>query len=220
MREIVGFFSFVILILITLFLVWFGLRSYGLNQPVNKYQTEQISKLFKLDSIEWSAQSEVYTLINAKYQKSWTLIDQTPLIDKLKSIKNQNVLLFFELESPKALPELRSMINQLNLGNRIILCSRLDGILKDLRDLEPQWSFCSGEVFLTRLLAFSSLGLESLINISADVVMIHLDNIKPSSEMNVLISEAKRQNKLVLMGPVTRPLKSYQPHGWVIENNP
>lgn len=223
MRDYLGFFTLVTLILLSLFCVWFGLKSYGLSQPVNNYQTPLVQELVKRDGTLWSKDSESFKWLQIEFENGlWKAKGDTiDLAEKLDKIDlSQKILLFFEIKSSKALPSLREIMLKNDQWKRSIFCSRHDGPLKDLRDLEPQWTYCSGEVFLTRVLAFSSLGLESMLDISADVVFIHLDNLNPTPTFHRVIKEAKRQNKLVIMGPLTRPLESFNPHGWLVEKQP
>jgi hypothetical protein len=142
-----------------------------------------------------------------------------PLANRLSQLNPDQVpILFFEARDPKALPTLREVVEQAELEGKTIFCSRQDGLLKDLRELEPTWTFCNGEAYLVRLLTFSSLGLESLLDLPSDVMFIHQAAKLNAEEMQSLIKEGRRQNKLVLVGPVPRPLEGLTPHGWVVEN--
>lgn len=224
MRDFVGFLTFTILILSSLFVVWFGLRSYGLSQPVSQYKTPLVEQLLQQADpapLLWTQQPAAeQTWAMAQFQNQQWVMTKEPqqkLADWLQANRTQKKLLFFEDTEPKALPALRKILQRKDAWKQTLLCSRFDGLLKDLRELEPRWSFCSGEIYMTRLLALSSLGLESLLSIPADVVFIHMQNISAPSEVSTIIQEAKRQNKLILIGPVTRPLESYNPHGWVVD---
>ena len=225
MRDILSFLTYVFLILIAFLIIWYGLRSHGINQPISSYQTPLVKKLTQLSSnktLVWT-ESKITRerTLHTRFENSQWVVTNTGksqrLDDFIKTESFTHLLLFFEVRSPKALPALQKIFAEKNLWKKTVFCSRADGILKDLRALEAEWTFCSGEIFMTRSLAMTSLKLESLIDMTADVLYIHLDNLKPSFTVNNLILEAKRKNKLVLMGPVTRPLDGFDPHGWIVK---
>jgi hypothetical protein len=222
MRSVIGFFAFIIFILIGLFGIWYGLKSHGESREVSSYQTPLVRELLETTqngALLIDKNSESLTLARAKHDQSgWQVDGNKPLSDLKQLAQTSPVLLFVEWKSPKALPELRQLVKEEKLGNRIIFCSRNDGLLKDIREIEPEWTFCNGEVFQTRMFALNSLGLQAVMKISADVFFIHLDNVKLSLEFATLVKEAKRQNKLVIIGPVTRPMKGLSPHAWLIQN--
>ncbi len=241
-----GFLILVGGVLLSLLLVWFGLRSYGQSRPASQYQTALVKKLASQAAqtpLIWRlppSGSKEYTeverdqnglvklnpsrLASQVEYKDGRWIESTstnrPLEVILETMNEDQkpLLLFFSGKDPKALPSLREIASQQEAWKNIVFCSRQDGLLKDLRELEPRWTFCSGESYLVRLLAFSSLGLESLLEIKSDVVFIHLTTTLANKNIKKIVAEAKRQNKLVLIGPVTRPLEGLSPHGWMVEN--
>lgn len=221
MRDFARFLTLIAGVLFSLFVVWFGLRSYGQNRPPSSYQTPLVRTLVERSHqapILWSSTDPSFPIVKTTFTGSWNTDQQKPLVDELRGHQDRFLLLFFEGRDPKALPSLRKLIKEEDLQGKIIFCSRQDGLLKDLRDLEPQWTFCSGEAYMVRLLAFSSLGLESLLEISSDVVFVHMTAPIANQEVEKIITEGKRQNKLVVVGPVTRPLEGLSPHGWMVEN--
>lgn len=209
-------------ILISLLAGWIGLRSWGLSQGPSTYQTPVVQDLkekLKNGSLVWQDQGPLRR-VRARFMNSqWTLNDDSQFLeDYLADTDIESLLLFYDIETPKALPALRSLFSNSPLKDKTVFCGRADGNLKDLRELEPEWTFCSGEIFMTRFLAFNSLGLASLLKISADVFFIHLKELTPDHELNSVIEEAHRQGKLVLMGPVSRPLNGFEVDGWVVES--
>lgn len=215
-------------ILFSLFLVWFGLKSYGESLPASDFETELVKKLRSLEKpIVWTTwqggNTPQFAHINAHFSENLWLTrlgeDKLPLDVALMTLPPTSyILLNIEVNSPQALPALRSKLKKENLWSRIIFCSRSDGILKDLRALEPEWTFCSGEIFMTRMLGLSSLGLQSLNRISADIFFIHLNQLKLKPDLLSLIEEAQRQNRLTFMGPVPQISSTYPADGWVIKN--
>ncbi len=222
MRSVLGFFAFIFFILIGLFGIWYGLKSHGESREVSSYQTPLVQELLgetQDRALLIDKNSENLSLVKAKHdQKGWQIAGDKPLSDLKNLALSKPILLFVQWKSPKALPELRQLVKEEKLGDRIIFCSRNDGLLKDIREIEPEWTFCNGEVFQTRMFALNSLGLQSVMKISADVFFIHLDNVKLSLEFASLVEEAKRQNKFVIIGPVARPMKGLSPHAWLIQD--
>lgn len=160
----------------------------------------------------------------AEYLENQWLVKQDvglkthPLADFLSQLPPDSaLLLFYNIDSPSSLPSLRTLMKNTGNWQRTIFCSRHDKILQDLRQLEPEWAFCSGEIEMTRHLSLNSVGLSGLLDISADVLFIHLKNMSAKQELSPLIAEAKKQKKLVLIGPLSRPLESLEPHGWLVE---
>ncbi len=218
MKDIFGFVALSSMILLTLFLVWYGLSRYSQSQPAATYQTALVKELVNESQkapLLWTEESSEYQWRRMKFGAHEKNDQQ--LTELFKNAPNKRVLLFFSLATPKALPMLRTLFLQDDRWRNTIFCSRADGLLKDLRRLEPHWSFCSGEIFMTRLLALSSLKLGKMLDFSADVFFIHLDNMKASKSLGPLIEMAQSQNKLVLIGPSPRPLEGIDPNGWMVQ---
>lgn len=226
MRDYLGFLTLMILTSLAFLLVWFGLRSYGLSKPVSEYQTPLVKTLAQQSAsaplIFSNNKNDHLTLLNINFIKGeWVNENNSqPLALILESLKAQAqpFLLYFSGPSAQALPKLRKLFADPLLWKHTLFCSRFDGLLKDLRELEPRWSYCSGEIFMTRLLSLSSLGLASLLTISADVLFVHLSTNLSTTDIDHLIAEGHRQNKLVMVGPVPRPMDGVRPNGWMVES--
>lgn len=206
---------------ISLFFVWYGLKNYGENQGLSTYQTPLIKELTGATKpIIWSASPQsLFKWTKAYYKDNlWFTDDNQSLEEFLQRDPAQARLLFIDFETPQSVRPLRELIKQKILWKKVIFCSRTDSFLQDLRKLEPEWTFCSGEALMTRLLSLSSIGLGSLVSVRPDVVFFHLKNINLSQNLVSAMQEAKRQNKMVFVGPVSRPMEGYPVDGWVIEN--
>ena len=214
-------------ILFSLFLVWFGLKSYGESLPASDFETELVKKLRSHGkTITWlpwddSSSPQFASLSSYFSENQWKTGPREknlPLMEAIQSLPPASyILLHINVNSPQALPALRSELKKDQLWSRIVFCSRSDGILKDLRALEPEWTFCSGEIFMTRMLGLSSLGLQSLNRISADIFYIHLNQLKLKPDLLPLIEEARRQKRLIFMGPAPEANSSFPVDGWVIK---
>ncbi len=226
MSYILRFLSLIVLILLSLSLVRYGLKNYGLAQPLSQYQTPLIARLSeKPRPILWTnsdpkKNSGTYGSYSVQFKEDhWILSrleDEILLSDYKTDEENGIILLWPEINGPTLIPSLRSQLKESGLWKKVIFCSRNDGVLKDLRELEPQWSFCNGEIFLTKMLSLESVGLESLLKIKSDVFFIHLKNLPLQNKIHSLIKEAKRQGRFVIMGPVQEPIKEYEVDGWLL----
>lgn len=210
-------------ILLGLFLVWLGLRFYGESQPISSYQTPLVKKLSEHKGVHWTAPDQsgkkfIYLKAINK-ENHWTVSNmgkEESLEKFLKTLKDQFLLLDITLKTPTDAPSFKKILDASSNLEKIVITSRSDGTLKDLRELSPKWSFTNGEVFLARFMSLNSIGLGALLKIKSDVFIIHTEKIPLSLEFESLIKEANRQNKITIIGPVPGPLAPLSPQGWLI----
>ena len=193
-----------------------------MSRPVSTYTTllvERLNKKSGTGPVLWKLNSPNAPLIHLDFVNDQWILKGGPSLknwaEKQKA-STTPTLLFFSAKDSKALPQFREILKKTKAWDNLIFCSRFDGLLKDLRELEPQWTFCSGEIFMTRLLALSSIGLAPMLEISADILFIHITTTLANSDIQKLVTEGHRQNKLVFIGPVTRPLESVRADGWMV----
>lgn len=228
MSVILRFLLTVILLGIAFFLVWFGLAYYGQNRSISEYATPLVENLKKEPRpIIWTywhqgSEPQKYAYLDAHFTgNSWeaTLANKNyDLKELLLSHDFSYLILNINLNSPKALPQLRTILKEKNHWQKIVICSAGDGVLRDLRELEPEWSFCNGEIYMARMLGFASIKLESLMRIESDIFFIHLNNLNLHEDHFPIIAEAHRQKKLVFIGPVTRPSEKFDADGWLVKS--
>ena len=240
LRDILGFFGFLALVFASIAALWMGLKIHGDQSPLNNYQTNLTKDLFVQKSKLWAKMSgkqhwlEIFFDPAATQKGAWMVSNKPaipadkavskeaaeiiPVSDYLKESadRNDKRVVFFSVKNAKALPSLATLFESNEYWKSTIFCSRDDGTLKDLRALKPRWTYCSGEVFLTRLLGFASLGLERLLTIDADVIYLHLDNVTPTPTFNAIIELAQKHKKLVFIGPTDKPIEGFEPNGWII----
>lgn len=224
MTHVIRFTCTVLLLLLALFLVWYGLKIYGKSLTHSDFQTPLIKKIKQQGPILWTSdiQSPHPSLRAHFANQDWWVGngDKKTRLASLLPLKSAKIIiLHLQFQSPKAIPRLRKIMNQHVSWQKTLFCSNVDGLLNDLRKIEPLWSYCSGEIFLTRMLGFSSIGLESIQKIRADAFYFHLDKIDFKTEFQSIIEEAHRQNRVVIAGPVTRPIEGYSLDGWVLQSN-
>ena len=85
---------------------------------------------------------------------------------------------------------------------RILVQSETDVILKSVKEKEPFWLFGTSLPELTRLVTFSSIGLEPAIAVRGDVIISPLRLHERKFINEQVLSEMKRRLKKVLIGPV------------------
>ncbi len=94
------------------------------------------------------------------------------------------------------------MIEELDAGNRILITSAEDGILKDMREQKPEWIFGTSQAQGTRLLMFSSVGLEATIPLHGDVfVAVTSEGPRHIQISDTILSEVARRNMKTIAGP-------------------
>jgi glycerophosphoryl diester phosphodiesterase len=94
------------------------------------------------------------------------------------------------------------MIDELGAGNRILITSEEDGILRDLRVQKPSWVFGTSQAQGTRLLMFSSIGLEAAIPLRGDIfVSLATDAPKRIHIDETILNEVHRRGLKAIAGP-------------------
>ncbi len=85
---------------------------------------------------------------------------------------------------------------------RILVQSETDVILKSVKDKEPFWIFGTSLPELTRLVTFSSIGLQPAISVRGDVMISPLRLHERTFINEEVLIEMKRRLKKVLLGPI------------------
>jgi hypothetical protein len=214
----------------SLSLVWASLYFYAQAPHPAPYQTQLLRSLKGTPPpLYWGVrpdQSPALPTASAFYKEGlWKTLwngQEAPLQKVLSGFAPDHPLLLM-MEAPRtdSLPSLRQLVNDLKRGPMTLFCSRGDGLLQDLRKLEPEWTFCSGEIFMTRFLALDSLRLTGLSRIPGDVFFVHLSHMRLSSSVAGLLAAARQQGRLSVIGPISlgdyqQLHKDYSPDAWWI----
>lgn len=224
----IHFYRFSILIMtvtIGFLILWFGLRTYGMTRKTSTYQTPLVKKLTKLHSShQWGELYDNSQKEDGHYAKAFFADDQwliegpsgnTTLEKALSNHPDGHLIIYVSLKETRNAAAFKKIIDSGEHGKRIIFTSDVDSTIAVFREMSPKWTFANGPLFILRLITLSSLGLESLVDIPSDVLLLHTSNYKPNLEFASIIELAKKQNKYVLIGPVTSPLVELDPHGWI-----
>lgn len=129
---------------------------------------------------------------------------QIQLGELLERYPTRKMILNIQNYTPGLDKTLAVIINQKRAGNRILIQSDEDGLLRDLREQNPAWLFGTSQAQVTLLKMLSSLGLESLTPFKGDVY------ITPSHFRNTLlinnpmINEVHRRKMNFIAGPVNK----------------
>ncbi|HVK62643.1 MAG TPA: glycerophosphodiester phosphodiesterase family protein [Bdellovibrionales bacterium] len=97
---------------------------------------------------------------------------------------------------------IEKLIEEVGAGDRVLITSTEDGILRDLREQRPQWAFGTSQAQGTRLLMFSSIGLEATIPLQGDVFMaVSSDQPRHIQINDRILNEVRRRKLKVIAGP-------------------
>ena len=210
MKDFFRFLYVVAIVLSAMFLLWFGLHKYGENRPRGQYQTEVIQglrsqapiRVAKNIPLDPTISLPAFSMVKILFSQQWVLNTKGQELE-LKDLYTRfpGTLFFLEvvLDQTTDLAALKKILDDNENWKRTVIVSRADGILEDLRELSPRWTFTSGEVFLTRFLSLSSIGLASLIDIPGDILYISLAKEMADKEIESLSAEALKQNKLIMI---------------------
>ena len=227
MIHLYRFSVIVIIVLIAVALCWFGLRAYGIGRTKSMYQTPLVETLKGEEVSLWSKDlsqpqengfyySNLYFL-NNQWMAGDVQNQHIPLKDLLQKNSKTFFLFYVDLSETGQLALLKQTIDDGKHWQRVIFTSAKDGVVSEMRKLSPQWSFANGEIFLTRYLSLATLGLESLMDITSDVILIRPSVVNGHPEVKTLINNALKQNKYILIGPTSRPLQDLPVNGWLLE---
>lgn len=119
------------------------------------------------------------------------------LEDTLKQYPDSEFVLNIKANSAKIDLEVTALIEKLQAGNRVILTSPYEFVLKSLRSQKPLWMFGIGLAQLTRLAMFAAVHLEPVIPITGDILIT-----PPTAHTRLLdetvIREIQRRKKKVI----------------------
>lgn len=103
---------------------------------------------------------------------------------------------------------LSELISKLKADERIILHCEQDGLLSDLRKIEPMWVYGTSRAQVVQTLWLSTIGLQGISPLKGDVLITQYrageTNQKALLLTPELLAEARRRSMKVLVGPVTK----------------
>ena len=227
MKDFLRFILMVSVVLFGLSILWFGLYLYGSSKTISPYQTELVKSLsektplsiYQAIPLKENQPLKPYMAVEIFFEnKDWFLRAQPKNIPFSVFLEqNPQVTLFVQLRLSQSsnASALKSIVDKKDHWKRVAFISDSDGTLKDLRELNPRWTFSSGEVFLARFTSLASLGLHSLLEIPGDIFFVNPETF-PANSLSSVVQEAKRQNKFVMLGPVSSAKTLPDVSGWVL----
>ncbi len=223
-------FAVTLLILICLFGTWFYLRNTALSEPVKRphdhpflksvfpalvaypkvensaFPDRQIDldELMKLPEsiIVWIPvthdpapdQPELFVRVSSGESK--------PLSEVLQALPRRRLVLSFLEHRPYTTERIFEVIDSAGAADRVLIHSPIDRLLKEIREKRPTWLYGTSHALSTRLKMMASIGLEAVVTITSDIVVIEQLPEKLSEFSPSVIADAHRRNLLVLGGPV------------------
>lgn len=94
------------------------------------------------------------------------------------------------------------LIDALNAGSRIIIQSKENGLLKDLREKKSMWAFGTSQAQITQMRMLISIGLESMAPIKGDVYISETQKNEIPLLPDTTIYELQRRKIKIFAGPV------------------
>jgi glycerophosphoryl diester phosphodiesterase len=120
----------------------------------------------------------------------------------LKAIPDHDFVLNFRDYKEGMDRTIIALIDELGAGDRVLITSSEDGILRDLRNEKPAWVFGTSQAQATRLLMFASLGLESAIPLRGDVfVALSTDGPRQIHISESILEDLQRRGLRTIDGP-------------------
>jgi hypothetical protein len=112
----------------------------------------------------------------------------------------------------------RKELKDFNPDKRFLIHSETDVIVKTIKDLEPFWLYGISLPELTRIVTFSSIGLQPAISVRGDVLISALKFHQRTFINEDVLSEMKRRKKKILIGPLKNDLEINQAVGLFQKN--
>lgn len=143
---------------------------------------------------------------NSEGQPSIAAGDATPLDTALSRLAKNRLILNFRGNREGMIQALAGAIEKAHAGDRVLVQSPEDGFLKSLREGKPEWLYGTSSAALTLFVMLSSIGLESITPLKADVLVVesHLKDHNLDRFSDDMIKEAHRRRMKIYAGPVVR----------------
>ena len=201
MKDFARFLMVVCAVLAGLLLGWFGLYTVSQNPHRPSQPTPLVASLLAQTPFQISNSSQnpaTFRHLVAEYRQDDWWVGTETLLEVLQAQPASTVFLEPLTLQSSHLAKLKTLLEPQDLWKKIVFLSRSDAILKDLRELAPQWSFGTGEVFLARFLSLSGLKLSGLLKVPGDVFYVTNHRQLHEDEAENIILAGLQQNKLVI----------------------
>lgn len=114
------------------------------------------------------------------------------------------------------------VLRKYKLGNRIVIHSQVDVVLKAIKELEPLWLYGTSQAELTRLLSLDSLAVLPAASMRSDVFIAPLKIMNRDVFTASLNEELLRRKKKVMLGPLLSAeefehAQKFKPNGYIFQ---
>ncbi len=144
----------------------------------------------------------------ATYQGKGVKVPTLP--ELIEKFPQRRFVLNFPQYQPGQDVTIGRVLRGLNIGDRIILQSPVDGFLKDMREIEALWLFGTSQAQITQFLLWAGVGLESAAKIRGDVYISPLLQGKRHLLNIDLVSEIHRRQMRAFAGPADNDADVHQ----------
>lgn len=124
------------------------------------------------------------------------------LKDVLERYPGRRLVLNFRDYRPGIDDRIITLIDEAKAGDRVLIQSEQDGILKDLREKRPLWLFGTSQARVTQLRMLTALGLEAMAPLKGDVYVSEVRRGGNELLDDSVITEIHRRRMKILVGPV------------------
>jgi|GEM_PF-4848696 len=201
-KEVFRFFAVTLVIVSGLIGSWYLLKIQSEKQIHKTQPPEVVRQAIVSSPISVSAESQSGSrYIETIYKnQNWSLAESPDrlLTDVLRESKSPLVVLRVLDNDPRGLALLKAELERWDLWQNLIVLSKSDKLLKDMRELAPRWAYSTGEVFLARYLSFSSLGLSGLLEVPGDAIFISNRRQLIGNEKKDIVRFAKERGTVVI----------------------
>jgi glycerophosphoryl diester phosphodiesterase len=124
------------------------------------------------------------------------------LKELLARYPERRFILNFRDYKPGLDTKIADAIDEAKAGNRVLIQSEQNGLLKDLREKKPEWLFGTSYAQITQLMLLLPLGLEAYAPIKGDVFVSEIARSGRTLVSDDVIQEMHRRHIKVIVGPV------------------
>jgi hypothetical protein len=108
--------------------------------------------------------------------------------------------------------EIVSFIENNKLGDRVLITSPIDIVIKAIKEQKPMWIYGTSISEASRLKSFSTLHMEPAISIRGDVFVAPIYYMKRVLLDEKIVTEMRRRKRHVFIGPVTSEEEKSKAH--------